>query len=616
MDTKDEYSTSDVAMELAIAVSRLQARMKHEAGIAERGITASQLAMLKRLDTEGELSVSTLAAYEHVSQQAITQRLELLRSTGYVTQHADSKDRRRRLVGLTDEGHAFLAHVTASQTTWLAHAIEYALDDGERGDLAAATTFDRTHRRHGIAADGRRHAMKTADKTRETPAFPKTFIMAMIFGVGLNPVNSTLISTALAPISHDLRIDAGRATLLISALYLTCAIAQPTAGKLSEIIGPRSVFMAGAALVMIGGLLGGFAPNLGVLLTSRVLIGAGTSCGYPAAMLLVRRRADRMGLAEPPSLVLSILAMVGLVLIAVGPPLGGLLVTFLGWRSTFFVNVLVGIITIVLGLASIEPDAKHEHRMTVSFFIAHLDVMGLLLFSITISALLIVLMSLPTFDKVSGCVTVIALLAFVAWELHAATPFVDVRSLAADNAMTLNFLRAMLTMLGAYVVMYALPQWLEDACHMNAGVSGMFIIPMGVVATVASLSIAKKPIVRLPLMVCCSAMVAVGMLLACTSSAGMVVLPLTASAVAGLVLGLSMSTSQTVLYRRAASEHIGTSSGLLRTSIYIGSIGASSLSGVFFGETVTDGGLHGIGITVAVLGVAALLATVMDRTLR
>ena len=589
MDTKDEYSTSDVAMELAIAVSRLQARMKHEAGIAERGITASQLAMLKRLDTEGELSVSTLAAYEHVSQQAITQRLELLRSTGYVTQHADSKDRRRRLVGLTDEGHAFLAHVTA---------------------------IDRTHRRHGIAADGRRHAMKTADKTRETPAFPKTFIMAMIFGVGLNPVNSTLISTALAPISHDLRIDAGRATLLISALYLTCAIAQPTAGKLSEIIGPRSVFMAGAALVMIGGLLGGFAPNLGVLLTSRVLIGAGTSCGYPAAMLLVRRRADRMGLAEPPSLVLSILAMVGLVLIAVGPPLGGLLVTFLGWRSTFFVNVLVGIITIVLGLASIEPDAKHEHRMTVSFFIAHLDVMGLLLFSITISALLIVLMSLPTFDKVSGCVTVIALLAFVAWELHAATPFVDVRSLAADNAMTLNFLRAMLTMLGAYVVMYALPQWLEDACHMNAGVSGMFIIPMGVVATVASLSIAKKPIVRLPLMVCCSAMVAVGMLLACTSSAGMVVLPLTASAVAGLVLGLSMSTSQTVLYRRAASEHIGTSSGLLRTSIYIGSIGASSLSGVFFGETVTDGGLHGIGITVAVWGVAALLATVMDRTLR
>lgn len=458
--------------------------------------------------------------------------------------------------------------------------------------------------------------MKTADETKEAPAFSGIFIMAMIFGVGLNPVNSTLISTALAPISHDLRIDAGQATLLISALYLTCAIAQPTAGKLSEIIGPRSVFMAGAVLVMIGGLIGGFAPNLGVLLTSRVLIGAGTSCGYPAAMLLVRRRADRMGLAEPPSLVLSILAMVGLVLIAVGPPLGGLLVTFLGWRSTFLVNVLVGIITIVLGLASIEPDPKRGRRMTVSFFASHLDVVGLLLFSAAISALLVFLMSLPRPDTMSGCITVIALIAFIMWESHATTPFVDVRSLASDSAMTLNFLRAMLTMLGAYVVMYALPQWLEDACHMNAGISGMFIIPMGVVATVASLSIAKTPKVRLPLIVCCLAMIAVGALLACASSTGMVVLPLAASAVAGLVLGLSMSTSQTVLYRRAIAEHIGTVSGLLRTFIYIGSIGASSVSGMFFGKTVTDGGLHGIGVTVAILGVVALLATTMDRTLR
>lgn len=302
--------------------------------------------------------------------------------------------------------------------------------------------------------------------------------------------------------------------------------------------------------------------------------------------------------------------------------IGNVITLFAGIALALTVVLLLNVHNIIsligVPVEAVEGTAQYLTicYIGIPFFIAHLDVMGLLLFSITISALLIVLMSLPTFDKVSGCVTVIALLAFVAWELHAATPFVDVRSLAADSAMTLNFLRAMLTMLGAYVVMYALPQWLEDACHMNAGVSGMFIIPMGVVATVASLSIAKKPIVRLPLMVCCSAMVAVGMLLACTSSAGMVVLPLTASAVAGLVLGLSMSTSQTVLYRRAASEHIGTSSGLLRTSIYIGSIGASSLSGVFFGETVTDGGLHGIGITVAVLGVAALLATVMDRTLR
>ena len=458
--------------------------------------------------------------------------------------------------------------------------------------------------------------MRTDAKSANATMFSGTFIAAMIFGVGLNPVNSTLISTALAPISHDLRIDAGQATLLISALYLTCAIAQPTAGKLSELIGPRTVFMTGAVLVMAGGLLGGLASDLSVLLVSRVLIGAGTSCGYPSAMLLVRRRADQAGMVEPPALILSILAMVGLVLIAVGPPLGGLLVAVLGWRSTFLVNVLVGVVTIVLGLASIDPDPGRARRMTAASFAGRLDIVGLALFSATISALLVFLMHLPAINGASASVTVVALLAFIVWEMHAATPFVDVRALGSDSAMTLNFLRAMLTMLGAYVVMYALPQWLEDACHMNAGVSGMFIIPMGVVATIASLAIAKTPAVRMPLIVCCAAMAAVGVLLAVTSSSGSPLLPLLASSIAGLVLGLSMSTSQTVLYRRSSSEHIGTASGLLRTFIYIGSIGASALSGVFFGATVTDAGMHGIGIAVAILGVIALAATLADRTLQ
>lgn len=138
MDTNKAKASADTAMGLAIAVSRLQARMKRESGIVERGITASQLAMLKRLDTEGELSVSRLAAYEHVSQQAITQRLDLLRPTGYVAQHADPHDRRRRMVTLTDRGHELLARVAASQTTWLAHVIETELDAGERMTLSAA----------------------------------------------------------------------------------------------------------------------------------------------------------------------------------------------------------------------------------------------------------------------------------------------------------------------------------------------------------------------------------------------------------------------------------------------------------------------------------------------
>ena len=156
----------------------------------------------------------------------------------------------------------------------------------------------------------------------------------------------------------------------------------------------------------------------------------------------------------------------------------------------------------------------------------------------------------------SGCVTVIALLAFVAWELHAATPFVDVRSLAADNAMTLNFSacdahhawRLCGHVRLAPVVGGCLPY--ERRCfrhvHHSDGGGGD-----------SGFVIHREEADSAP---------AVDGVLFGDGGGGHVVglhvirwhgrIAVDRLAVAGLVLGLSMSTSQTVLYRRAASEHI------------------------------------------------------------
>ena len=111
----------------------------------------------------------------------------------------------------------------------------------------------------------------------------------MLMGATLNPINSSVIATALVSIAVALRIPMGQTSILISSLYLTSAVAQPTAGRLSEEFGPRRVFLAGAATVLVAGIVGGLARNLTALVVARVLIGLGTSAGYPAAMLLLHR---------------------------------------------------------------------------------------------------------------------------------------------------------------------------------------------------------------------------------------------------------------------------------------------------------------------------------------
>jgi MFS family permease len=142
--------------------------------------------------------------------------------------------------------------------------------------------------------------------------FSWRFSAPLFIGSALNPINSSLIATALVPIAHGLAVSIGQTAELVIALYLASAIAQPTAGKAAEVFGPRRVFLTGSALVAVGGVLGGFAPNLVTLLISRVLIGLGTSCAYPTAMLLIRRRARDAGLEKPPGGVLGGLQMAGI----------------------------------------------------------------------------------------------------------------------------------------------------------------------------------------------------------------------------------------------------------------------------------------------------------------
>ena len=78
---------------------------------------------------------------------------------------------------------------------------------------------------------------------------------------------------ACVSIAAAMHVSVGHASILISSLYLTSVIAQPTAGRLAEELGPRRVFLAGIAIVFIGGLVGGSAQNLPTLVVARVLIG-------------------------------------------------------------------------------------------------------------------------------------------------------------------------------------------------------------------------------------------------------------------------------------------------------------------------------------------------------
>src|ERR1700741_245697 len=79
---------------------------------------------------------------------------------------------------------------------------------------------------------------------RQRQAFSWRFVTPLYVAATLNPINSSMIATALVPIAHALRVPVGQTAILVSALYLASSVAQPAAGKLAEQFGPPRGLLA------------------------------------------------------------------------------------------------------------------------------------------------------------------------------------------------------------------------------------------------------------------------------------------------------------------------------------------------------------------------------------
>ncbi|WP_432070568.1 MFS transporter [Streptomyces sp. AA1529] len=487
----------------------------------------------------------------------------------------------------------------------------------------------------------------------EGPGFDRRLLAPMLLGSVLNPVNSTIISVALVPIGAALGAPPSQTAWLVSALYLATALGQPVVGRLIDLFGPRRLFLLSTALVGVAGVVGTAAPNLGVLIGARVLLGFGTCAGYPSAMALVRSEAERTG-RDSPRGVLTALAVANQTVAVVGPLLGGLLIAAGGWRATFALNVPLSVAAVLLGLRRLprttgadrvrpartaprpgtgEPgsdghpsglgeNGPAEHEPAADSGTppregpaARLDLPGMALFAATLTSLLLFLMNLHLRDWYLLVITGTAGTAFTVRELRTAAPFIDLRVLGGNTALLATFGRALLAYTVSYSFLYGFSQWTEEGYGLTPFHAGLVQMPMFLLAIGVAVVAGRRAGVRGKLMVgALGQLAASAVLLTLTGRSALWTLVLVAL-IFGVPQGLNNLALQNSVYFQADPERIASSAGLLRTFAYIGSMVASAAAAASFGQHADTAGMHRLGWVMLGAGALYLLLTALDRSL-
>jgi len=189
---------------------------------------------------------------------------------------------------------------------------------------------------------------------------PWVVMIVLSLGMFMTLLDLTIVNIAIPRLVDGVHASLDQVLWMLNAYSLGYAGLLITSGRLGDIVGPRRLFLAGIGLFTAASALSGLAPTADLLILGRVLQGVGAALLAPQemAILLTIFPPERRG----P--VFGVFGMLSGLAVVAGPTLGGLLVTDLGWRWIFFVNLPIGA-AVLLATRWLVPDVRpgRRHRL-------------------------------------------------------------------------------------------------------------------------------------------------------------------------------------------------------------------------------------------------------------
>ncbi|MCK6080271.1 MFS transporter [Microbacterium sp. EYE_5] len=298
-------------------------------------------------------------------------------------------------------------------------------------------------------------------------------LSGLLLGMFVSMIASTVVSTSLPVIIHDLDGDQGAFTWVVTATLLTTAISTPIWGKLADLVNRKALYQIALVIFVLATAAAGFAQDPATLIAFRAVQGLGAGGLAALSQVLMadiispRERGRYMGLFGAVMAV----ATVG------GPLLGGVITDAFGWRWNFFVSLPVAVAALIMVQRTLPHASVSARRPKI-------DYLGIVLLSTAVSLLLIWVTSagssfdwwgIETILMVGGAL--VAAVLFVVVELRVAEPLVPL-TLFRDRTFTLSVVASIATGIAMFGASVFLGQYMQMARGATPTEAGLMTIPM------------------------------------------------------------------------------------------------------------------------------------------
>jgi len=307
---------------------------------------------------------------------------------------------------------------------------------------------------------------------------PWVIALTVMLATFMEVLDTSVANVALPHIAGDLSAGVDESTWVLTSYLVSNAIVLPLTGWFSSLFGRKRFYMTCVVIFTVSSFLCGASHSLALLVFFRVLQGAGGGALQPIsqAILVESFPKNKQGMA------MALYGMGVVVAPIIGPTLGGWITDEYSWHWIFFINIPVGILSLLLTSLLIHDPPYLVRRQLKGLKI---DYIGLGLLSVGLGFLQVILDKGQREDWFSSdfivwcsVLAVVGLLGALYWELTREDPIVDLRMLKERNFAIATFTMFMLgfVLYGSTVL---LPIFLQTLMGYTAMLSGLVLSPGG-----------------------------------------------------------------------------------------------------------------------------------------